>query len=221
MTLSFRLPDLRSAGLRGLSVLAVVLLAACTAAPVRPDLDPAQVAAAEAAQTRREATLREQRDWSLSGRIAVSSRGKGGSGRIDWFQDGSNYRVSLSAPVTRQGWRLSGDADHALLEGLEGGPRRGNDARQLLLGATGWDIPVTALSEWVRGARAPALGPARITYGANGLPWSIEQGGWVIQYQWPELDPTAPVPGLQLPSRLDASRGEATVKLLVDEWGGA
>ena len=43
----------------------------------------------------------------------------------------------------------------------------------------------------------------------------------MIQYQWPELDPTAPVPVLQLPSRLDASRGVATVKLLVDEWGGA
>lgn len=198
-----------------------LLLAACTAAPVRPDLTPAQVAAAEAAQAQREQALRAQQDWSLVGRIAVSNRGKGGSGRIDWSQDGPHYRVALSAPVTRQGWRLSGDAGHALLEGLEGGPRRGPDARRLLLRATGWDIPVMALSEWVRGARAPALGPARITYGANGLPWSIEQGGWLIEYEWPELDPTAPTPGLQLPSRLDATRGEATVKLLVDEWGGA
>ncbi|MGH8086073.1 MAG: lipoprotein insertase outer membrane protein LolB [Lysobacter sp.] len=221
MTLLFRLPDLRSPGLRGLALVAMALLAACTAAPVRPDLGPAEVAAAEAAQTQREATLRAQRDWSLSGRIAVSNRGKGGSGRIDWVQNGPNYRVALSAPVTRQGWRLSGDADHALLEGLEGGPRRGADARQLLLRATGWDIPVTALAEWVRGARAPALGPARITYGANGLPWSIEQGGWLIEYQWPDPDPAAPTPDLRLPARLDATRGEATVKLLVDEWGEA
>lgn len=207
---------------RTFAILAMaLLLAACTVAPVRPDLDPAQIAAAEVAQGQREAALRTQQDWSLSGRIAVSNRGKGGSGRIDWVQHGADYRVALSAPVTRQGWRLSGDADDALLEGLEGGPRRGDDARQLLLHATGWDIPVTALSEWVRGARAPALGPARITYGANGLPWSIEQGGWLIEYQWPELDPAAPMPALRLPSRLDATRGEATVKLLVDEWGGA
>lgn len=220
--MTFPCPDIGRSIIRRLAIFAaVLLLAACTAAPVRPDLDPAQVAAAEAAQARREQALRAQQDWSLAGRIAVSNRGKGGSGRIDWTQNGPNYRIALSAPVTRQGWLLSGDADHALLEGLEGGPRSGPDARQLLLGATGWDIPVTALAEWVRGARAQALGPARITYGVDGLPWSIEQGGWLIEYQWPELDPAAPVPGLRLPSRLEATRGEATVKLLVDQWSGA
>lgn len=214
--------SLHGFGSRALAVAAfAALLAACTAAPVRPDLTPAQVAAAEAAQTRREQALRARQAWSLAGRIAVSSRGNGGSGRIEWTQDGAHYRVALSAPVTRQGWRLSGDADRALLEGLEGGPRSGADARLLLLRATGWDIPVMALSEWVRGARAPALGPARITYGANGLPWSIEQGGWLIEYEWPAPDPTLPTDALRLPSRLDASRGEATVKLIVDEWDGA
>jgi len=91
----------------------------------------------------------------------------------------------------------------------------------LLLEATGWDIPVQALTEWIRGARAESLGPARIQYGINGLPWSIEQGGWLIEYQWPESDPAAPIDGPLLPTRLDATRGEASVKLLVDEWGGA
>ena len=205
-------------GLRTLVPVALaLLLSACNVAPVRPDLTPAQQAAAEAAQTRREQVLRTRQDWSLVGRIAVSNRGKGGSGRIEWSQDAARYEVALSAPVTRQGWRLSGDASHAVLEGLEGGTRSGPDARALLLQATGWDIPVTALSEWIRGARSQALGPARITYGSDGLPWSIEQGGWLIEYRWPEA---GAVPGdLPLPSRVDASRGEATVKLLVDEWG--
>lgn len=194
------------------------LLAACAAPPVRPDLTPAQVAAAEAAQGAREQALRADGEWSLAGRIAVSNQGKGGSGRIEWSQDGARYLVSLSAPVTRQSWRLSGDHGRALLEGLEGGPRTGTDARLLLLQATGWDIPVAALTEWVRGARAQALGPARVEYGAGGLPWRIEQGGWQIEYEWPETDPLAPAAAPVLPSRLEATRGEATVKLIVDEW---
>ncbi|MFB8831670.1 lipoprotein insertase outer membrane protein LolB [Azotobacter sp. CWF10] len=37
------------------------------------------------------------------------------------------------------------------LEGLAGGPRDGEDAQQLLLEATGWDIPVNQLPEWIRG----------------------------------------------------------------------
>ena len=200
---------------------AAVLLAACAAPPVRPDLTPAQVASAQATRVEREQALQADDAWSLVGRIAVSNQGKGGSGRIEWSQRGATYEVGLSAPVTRQGWRLSGDAGHALLEGLEGGPRNGPDARLLLLEATGWDIPVQALADWIRGARAPSLGPARIQYGINGLPWSIEQGGWLIEYQWPESDPAEPDGTPLLPTRLDATRGEASVKLLVDEWGGA
>lgn len=200
----------------GLAVL-VLLLAACVAAPVQPDLDPARIAAAQAAQVEREQALRAQQDWSLIGRIAVSNDGKGGSGRIEWTQTGPGYLIALSAPVTRQSWHLSGSPGDARLEGLEGGPRTGSDARMLLLGATGWDIPVVALGEWVRGARAQALGPARIQYGANGLPRRIEQDGWAIEYVWPES--VASIDSTALPSRIDAVRGRARVKLIIDQWG--
>ena len=195
-----------------------LLLAACAPAPVRPDLTPAQVAAAEAAQLGREAELRGRGDWSLAGRIAVSNRGKGGSGRIDWTQRGQAYAVSLSAPVTRQSWRLSAGPDGARLEGVEGGPRSGPDAQQLLLEATGWAIPVGALSDWVRGLRAEAAGPARMEFEATGRLARLHQGGWVIDYVWP--DATDASAGPVLPRRLDARRGEARVRLLVDTWTG-
>src|SRR3546814_11697571 len=55
---------------------------------------------------------------SFSGRVALSggSRG-GGTGRIEWQQAGDRYRVTLSAPVSRQSWRLSGDDASATIEG--------------------------------------------------------------------------------------------------------
>nr|MBA2238325.1 outer membrane lipoprotein LolB [Lysobacter sp.] len=155
-------------------------------------------------------------EWSMAGRIAVATDGKGGSGRIEWRQSGPRFEVSLSAPVTRQSWRLTGTPDGALLEGLEGGPRHGTDARALLLQATGWDIPVVALSDWVRGLRAPGLDPAEIVYGADGLPLRIRQGGWQIEYTWPSAD-AAVGPGLR-PLRVDARRDTARVRLIVDEW---
>ncbi|MFC3552071.1 lipoprotein insertase outer membrane protein LolB [Lysobacter cavernae] len=190
-----------------------VLLAACAAQTPRPTLPQQQVAAAETRQIAREAGLRAQQAWSLQGRIAVSNGSKGGSGRIEWAQAGAHYEVALSAPVTRQSWRLSGDDSSALLEGLEGGPRQGLDAGALLRETTGWEIPVVALAEWVRGARAAGLGPAQVRYGADGRPARIEQGGWGIDYRWPESTATD-----ALPERLDARRGEARVRLIVDEW---
>ena len=124
--------------------------------------------------------------------------------------------MALSAPVTRQSWRLSGDDAGARLEGIEGGPREGRDAAQLLREATGWEIPVVALAEWVRGVRAQALGPARVAYGEDGRLARIEQGGWAIDYVWNAAMP-AGVGAAGAARR--ARRGEAQVRLVIDQWG--
>jgi len=201
---------------RWTAALLPLLLAACVAPSVRPELPPDQVAAAEARQLARESALRPLDQWSLAGRLAVSTGSKGGSGRIDWNQDGPRFEVALSAPVTRQSWRLTGDAAGARLEGLDGGPREGPDAVQLLREATGWEIPVTALADWVRGLRSQALGPADARYGVDGRLAKLEQGGWTIHYVWPSS--AADAAAAELPTRLDAQRDEARVRLIVDQW---
>jgi outer membrane lipoprotein LolB len=196
------------------ALVAATLLTACVAQPVRPPR-PAITAAPSAHQATREARLATVGTWNLQGRVALSNGRNGGSGRIDWQQDGDRYQVALSAPVTRQSWRLTGDRASAHLEGLDGGPRQGTDAGELLHEATGWEIPVMALSAWIRGARAESLGPASMRFGADGRLSRIEQGGWTIDYSdW------APQPGLgiELPNRLNAARGEAKVRLIVDQW---
>lgn len=195
-----------------------LVLAACASVPPQPPAvdDPVLRATFEAAQQDREQRLRADADWSLAGRIAASNAGRGGSGRIEWQQDGTGFEVSISAPVTRQSWRLEGGRGHAVLEGAEGGARHGTDARLLLLEATGWDVPVHAFPAWMRGLRAEQLGPAAIDYGVDGLPLYIEQDGWRIEYLWPATD------GVQeaLPRRMEATRGEARVRLVADAWSG-
>lgn len=172
---------------------------------------------AAALQAQREAELAPLDAWSLQGRVALSNGRDGGSGRIDWRQEGARYEIALGAPVTRQSWRLSGDAAGAQLEGLEGGTRSGPDATALLLEATRWEIPVAALASWARGVRADARhGAATIRYAADGRLARIEQGGWVIDYSdWR----ASAIPGIELPNRLNASRGDARVRLIVDRWG--
>lgn len=190
---------------------AALLLAGCTAQPVRAPAPAAADPARAQAEARQRAGLR---DWTLAGRIAASNGRQGGSGRIDWRQRGAAYSISVSAPVTRQSWRLSGDAAGARLEGLEGGPRESADVEALLYQATGWNVPVRALADWVRGIGAPALGPAELAYGADGLPARLRQDGWTIDYR--DWRPVAGGP--VLPGRVEAVRGEAKVRLVVDAW---
>lgn len=187
--------------------LLALLLAACAPVPVRTSGDADLLAA----QSAREALLRDEGSWRLTGRLAVSAGGEGGSGRLDWRQQAGGYEIQLAAPVTRKSWRLVSRDGRVRLEGLEGGTREGDDAEAMLAEATGWDIPVAALADWARGARAP--GPARIEFGPGGLPALIVQQGWTVEYrEW--------LPGESpRPRKVFAERDGATVRLVVESWG--
>lgn len=156
--------------------------------------------------------------WAMTGRVALSNGSDGGSGRIEWSQSGGKVRIGLSAPVTRQGWVLEVDAGGATLQGVPDGPLHGTDAAALLRDSTGWDIPVTGLGCWVRGAWASeaVFGPPAIGYGADGQVQRIEQAGWAIDYADWRFDPASDV---ELPGRITALRGENRVRLVVDRWG--
>ncbi|QSX79825.1 lipoprotein insertase outer membrane protein LolB [Agrilutibacter solisilvae] len=208
---------LRGPAPRFAAVVALALvLGACVSRPTRTAPPTAQeVATGEAWQRARHVALEGATRWSLSGRIAVSANGKGGSGRIDWTQDGDRFDIALGAPVTRQSWRLSGDATLARLEGLEGGPREGADAQRLLQEATGWRIPVGALRDWARGLPSTQATGGVETYGSDGRLARVTQSGWVLEFQdWHPATAERP----DMPKRIFARSGDATVRLLIDEW---
>jgi len=134
----------------------------------------------------------------------------GGSGRIQWRQQGEDYDISLSAPITKQTWRLRSSNGRVLLEGLPGGAREGTDAEALLLAATGWRIPVAAMAAWARGTRSQEV--AELEFGPDSLPATLRQGGWTVTYRdWNQSDPA-------LPTKVFADSGDARVRLAVDQW---
>lgn len=165
------------AGLAALSMMGCATHGTAVDSPLLRD--PAALAAAQAGQATRTAWLASQPDWSFAGRVAVNANGNGGSGRIDWQQTGTGYLVALSAPVTRQSWRLGGDLQTRAvrLEGLEGGPREGVDADRLLREATGWDIPVAAMVHWARGVADPSASPQGVEYDMDGRLRALTQQG--------------------------------------------
>ena len=189
-----------------------IALSACTSRAPRETL-PAIEGAPTAHQDARVAAIAALSAWSLSGRVAVSNGKDGGSGRLEWTQAGARFDVALSAPITRQSWRVTGGEGNATLEGLEGGTRTGPDAESLVFEATRWRIPVDALTLWVRGRASTG---AALEYAADGRLLRLSDAGWVVSY-----DDWRDVGGIELPGRIEARQGEARVRLVVDEWGGA
>lgn len=193
-------------------------LAGCASAP-RTTPAPALSGAALAERVQaREAWLVQTAVWSFGGRAAIRRGGQGGSGRIEWEQDADGrYRIALSAPVTRQSWRLSGDLGSGAgrLEGLDGGPRESDSAEALLRETTGWEIPVALLGHWVRGAPSAAAPVESLAYDGEGRPTLLRQAGWTVRY-----DAWRPGPAGQpdLPVQIEAESGDARVRLAIDDW---
>lgn len=208
--------------------LACLALTACqtlqpASAPTDILVGEAEIAAARAQQDRI-ATLGLDKAacnvpaWVMSGRVALSNGKDGGSGRIEWTQGAGRTQVTLSAPVTRQSWTLTADANGVALDGVANGPLRGSNAGQLLRESTGWEIPVEALGCWLRGAPADVdpMGAAKAMYGHDRHLLRLVQGGWVIDYTNWQLDPAS---GVDLPTRINAEQANNRVRLVVDRWG--
>lgn len=176
--------------------------------------DPQALSAAQARQATRSAWLRAHPQWSFQGRVAISQNSKGGNGRMDWQQNGESYQVALSAPITRQSWQLHATPQGARLLGLEGGERSGPDAGALLQAATGWQVPVQALSDWARGMAAAGT-TGESGYNLQGQLQHLQQQGWRVEYaEW--LAPQGERPAM--PRRIEAAKGDAKVRLIVDQW---
>ena len=200
------------------ALVSVMLLAGCAStAPVKTA--PPASADVVADRQRASAAWWSQYDiWSFSGRAAISKGDRGGSGRIEWRQhDLRRYEIALSAPVTRQSWRLIGDlhSESGRIEGLQGGPRDGESAEDLLLETTGWDVPLQQLGSWVRGMSAGEYPLESVDYDANGRVLRLRQSGWTVRYTaWAPGPAGAP----DLPAKVEAESADARVRLLIEDW---
>lgn len=186
-----------------------VIMAACVPVPVRKPGTAEQFAA----QAAREKLLGARHDWSLQARFAASDGHHGGSGSLDWHHSGEQFRFILRAPITGKTVQLDGGPDGAVLTGLGNAPLAGRDASEVLNEEFGWDVPVADLAWWVRGLRAPGH-PAILTFGANGLPATLDQDGWHVDYRDWYAERSPP-----LPRKVYASRDPYTVRMSIEQWG--
>lgn len=197
--------SIRIASRAGL-LLCLAALAAC--APLRVRQNPQSLDA----QLLREKTLAVQTHWKLTAHIGVSDGRDGGSGQLEWQQDGDRFSFTVHAPVTGRTWKLSGDSARAVLEGVDAQPDTDSDTQRLLKQRLGWDVPLNDLAAWVRGMRARNSG-ATLVFDARNLPAVLDQDGWKVEYRaW--FDDLSP----PLPRKLFASKGKSHVRMAIESW---
>jgi len=150
--------------------------------------------------------------WALEGRLALNDSRDGGSGHFSWQKQGEISSMGFHGTFGRGAWRLAADGEGAVLEFADGEIYRAPSVSQLVGQRLGWEIPVEALTWWVRGLAAPGDWAGR-ELDELGQLMRLSQFGWVIEYgKYTDQE------GALLPLKLTARRDTYTVKLAIRDW---
>lgn len=163
-----------------------------------------------------QAQLKKLTHWQLAGKLAVRQPSDSGTALINhWKQNGAAYDIGLSSSFLGMGsTRLVGTPGYINLTLPGGDQYQSGDPEALVEAATGWQLPLANLTEWIKGLPGKK-GDARLLFDDQGKMVLIEQQGWEIRYdRWNRFLADYP----PLPARLTAVKGEKRVRLVVSDW---
>lgn len=187
---------------------ASLLLTACSTVKTSSETSPADLARYE----QRVNTISAIEVWALRGRLAVSDENDGGSGTLRWRVGPDGSRMDFHGAMGRGAWQLESGGGWAELKLADGSSYSAASVGELVHGQLGWEIPVDALSWWVRGLAVPGSEGHKVL-GEDGTLSYLNQSGWAIEFgRYREVD------GFVLPSKLTARNERKTVKLAIRDW---
>ena len=194
--------------LRAASAALACCLAACASlqghAPVgAPD--------AAAWQAHRDALLKIP-GWELTGRVGIVTAKDGGSGSLDWKQDGDDLTFDFRGPLGAGAIHIQGDADALVVQTSRGDSFITDDPERDIEQRLKVPLPVLSMRYWMLGVPDPHAHFDQVL-DADGELTSFSQRGWQVQYQ-----EYAAVQGVSLPVKLSLTRGDVRIKVAISDW---
>ncbi len=147
----------------------------------------------------------------LEGRLSATDGQQAASGRVEWAHAPQTDRLTLFSPLGQIVARLDSGPEGARLLSADGTRRDAASADALLPQVLGIELPAARLPRWLQGT--PDTGAEIRQRDDAGRPQVVIDQGWRIDYL-DYVDARADA----LPARLDISRGEARIRLIIDTW---
>jgi outer membrane lipoprotein LolB len=167
---------------------AVLLVAACSQAPLKPPSGAL--------------------DFDLGGRIAARYGSEAFTGNLNWRHAGAGDDLIISTPFGQGVARIVREGDAVQLTTSDNKSYRAPDAESLTERTLGFRLPLEGLADWVQGRPSPEV-PAKVQKGADGRVALIEQRGWKIEYQ--EYDG-------ERPYRMRLTYPDVELRLAISQW---
>ena len=152
----------------------------------------------------------EAATFAMNGRISVKHNGMHDSAGLRWTHQAKSDEILLLTPLGQTAARIYRDEGHATLD--DGDKHyRDTDVEALMMQVLGWRLQLDSLHQWVLGR--PAVGDTLIERDQLGRITLLDQDGWTVRYQAYADDKAE-----SLPKRLQLSRADLQLILLIDEW---
>lgn len=148
--------------------------------------------------------------WTAQGKLAYDVNGQRGNFSFRWIQSNHAYEIVLFGPLGISVATITGNEVLARITTSEGQMLSAPRPEQLLRETLGLDMPVSAMTDWLRGVSlntgtsGKAKGSAKTAVeGFNELGWQVE-----VQRRDKSMNP----------SRVRISRSGANLLVIVKSW---
>ncbi|MCK5360412.1 MAG: outer membrane lipoprotein LolB [Gammaproteobacteria bacterium] len=148
-----------------------LLIGACASKPIKTELPSDELS--------RQAELANLGYWQLHARIGLRSKNRSGSATLIWEETPKSRKLRLIGPLGGGVIQLQQDAKGVTITDSTGKVWIDNNAEDLILRVTGWQIPVSGLRWWLLGLVEPGS-KAASTFGRSQNLNRVQQDGWNV-----------------------------------------
>ena len=152
----------------------------------------------------------ESASFAMNARISIKHNGTRDSAGLRWVHQAQSDEILLLTPLGQTAARIYRDDGQAT---LDNGDKHysDTDVESLMMQVLGWRLQLDGLHRWILGMAAE--NGALLERDALGRLTVLHQDGWEVRYQKYADDKVD-----SLPARLQLSRENLQVVLLIDEW---
>ena len=193
---------------RTLLVAGGLALAGCASIPGTAPAGPPN----ERAWQNRQASLMQIDDWEMQGRVGIINGKDGGSGSMNWQQQGASLQFDFHGPFGAGALDIRGDGGVLHVKSSRGDDFITTDPEHDFTRLLHVPLPVLSMRYWVIGLPAPGT-PFDKQVDAGGHLVNLVQRGWNVSYL-----SYAPFDGHDLPTRLLIQRDAVRIKLAIEAW---
>lgn len=148
-------------------------------------------------------------EFELAGRIATRYRQEAASGNVAWRHSRASDELLITSPVGSSIARIVRTGGEVVLTTADGKENRANDTEALTERVLGFRLPLTGLTDWVRGRQVEGA-EASVTRDKDGRLATLKQNGWGVEYQEFRAD--------GLPVRMKLTYPGIELRLAIHEW---